>query len=406
MKNILVISGFWPTKQNPISGIFVVQQVKALCNAGYSISVIVGNTIWKAHTNHLTPDELGLPADKVELIRVPILRLPEKLSANRLGFTLNVWSIGASISQAIKAIIRKSDLPEGCIIHDFRYFSLSARQWRQHIGCPTIAFVHGFDPLFKREFVSECIPGHFRRALPKIDKVILVGTSLKSHVLSLGIDESMISILPNGTEIPALSDTLECNLSEAVVISIISVSNLIDWKGIDDNLRALALLRHKHGIDNWTYTVVGDGPERQNLEHMAHELGIRDQTRFTGRLSYDQTMDEIAEADIFSLPSWGEAFGIVYLEAMARCKPVIGCFDNGAADIITDGADGMLVPPKSPDALALALQKLLENPELRIALGRQARTTAEGFTWDINASRVLKLLDLKEQDGTLTSNPS
>jgi len=103
-------------------------------------------------------------------------------------------------------------------------------------------------------------------------------------------------------------------------------------------------------------------------------------------------MQAIADADIFALPSWGEAFGIVYLEAMARMRPVIGCLDNGAADIISDGVDGLLIPPHDEVALAQALGCLLSDPEQCRTMGTAGRQTAEQFTWHVNAAKMLELL--------------
>ena len=122
-------------------------------------------------------------------------------------------------------------------------------------------------------------------------------------------------------------------------------------------------------------------------------LGLSRRVTFLGRLSYEETMQEIAQADIFSMPSWAEAFGIVYLEAMARGRPAIGCVNNGAADIITDNEDGLLIGPRDVGALEAAIAHLLESPELCRRLGIAGRRTAERFSSDENARRMLALLD-------------
>ena len=97
---------------------------------------------------------------------------------------------------------------------------------------------------------------------------------------------------------------------------ILSVSNLIRIKGVDDNLRALGSLYKRNPSIAWEYRIVGDGPCKQELEALSRSLGIAERVLFLGRIGYEETMAEIDACDIFSLPSWGEAFGIVYLEAM------------------------------------------------------------------------------------------
>lgn len=394
MPEILVVSGFWPTTSNPISGIFASQQVAAFCRAGCRVTVITGRTIGKPGQRYISPKDLGLPVDKVTLLAVSHLRMPESLSANWPGFALNVRSIGLSISRAIASYLRRGGAPQGCIIHGLRYYAFSAPYWSRSLRVPRLAFVHGADPFLMRPSVTSVAKSYMRDAEGFIDRIVLVGRPLRRHVADLGIDEAKAVVIPNGTDLPEQSELSSKPASPDGVVRIASISNLIALKGIDDNIRALWLLKEQHGIDRWQYSVVGDGPEKERLTALVKTLSLNDHVHFIGRLPYRDSMRVVAEADIFSLPSWGEAFGIVYLEAMARMKPTIGCFDNGAADIITNGIDGLLVPPKDPTSLAIALKRLIENPQLRKELGQHARLTAERFSWDANARRILELLGL------------
>ena len=139
--------------------------------------------------------------------------------------------------------------------------------------------------------------------------------------------------------------------------------------------------------------IVGDGPFRPNLEALTERLGLQSQVRFLGRLPYQETQAEMAKADVFSLPSWNEAFGIVYLEAVAQGVPVVGCLENGAADIVTHERDGLLIRPKSVDDLKVALLSLLENTDLRSDMGGGARATAEQYSWGKNTNELLALIE-------------
>jgi len=176
---------------------------------------------------------------------------------------------------------------------------------------------------------------------------------------------------------------------------ILSVSNLVELKGIHDNLVALKILRDDIGIFDWTYRIVGDGPQKRMLQRKAVALGLGGHVRFLGRLDRDSTLQEFDQCDVFSLPSWGDAFGIVYLEAMARGKPTVGCFDAGAAEIIENGHDGFLVPPRAPRELATVLSRMWRDPDHVRAIARRGRDTAERFSWDANVARYLTLLGLR-----------
>ena len=100
---------------------------------------------------------------------------------------------------------------------------------------------------------------------------------------------------------------------------------------LDFNLRAFSQLVKE--FSNLYYIVVENGPMRKELERLANDLGLERYVGFVGQQSYSKTMEYMASCDIFSLPSWQEGFGVVYLEAIAHGKPVIGCRGEGIEDV-------------------------------------------------------------------------
>ena len=94
---------------------------------------------------------------------------------------------------------------------------------------------------------------------------------------------------------------------------------------------------------------------------------------FTGGVPYERIPALLADADVAVFPSYWEAYGLVCLEAMAAARGVVGSSAGGMAEIIDNGRTGLLVPPRSPKAIAKAIISLLHNPEGRIAMGRAAR---------------------------------
>jgi glycosyltransferase involved in cell wall biosynthesis len=119
--------------------------------------------------------------------------------------------------------------------------------------------------------------------------------------------------------------------------------------------------------------VLGDGPQRRELEMLAWELGIAEQVRFEGSVSEERIIEAMQEADVFVLASHAEPLGVVYMEAMSMEVATIGTAAGGVEEIITDGVDGLLVEPKNADALARAMVKLQDKPELRLRLARAGR---------------------------------
>jgi teichuronic acid biosynthesis glycosyltransferase TuaC len=164
--------------------------------------------------------------------------------------------------------------------------------------------------------------------------------------------------------------------------SLVTVGHLVARKRHADVLRALWLLRDSHPELAWI--VVGDGPERPALERLAGELGVAGRVRLRGRLAPAAAASAARSGSVFVLPSVDEAFGVAYVEAMAGGIPAIGCRgEPGPEEIAASGGGIRLVPPGDPGALAAEIGRLLDEPDWRRELGREARATVESaFTWE------------------------
>ena len=155
--------------------------------------------------------------------------------------------------------------------------------------------------------------------------------------------------------------------------SVVTVAHLVARKRHADVIRALALL------DDVRYYVIGDGPERPALEALARDLGVH--ARFLGQLPHEEALATARRCAVFALPSVDEAFGVVYVEAMAGGLPAIGAVGEPGPEEIGDGL--VQVPPGDIEALAHALRELLDHPEWRNEVGQRARRNVmERFTWE------------------------
>ena len=143
------------------------------------------------------------------------------------------------------------------------------------------------------------------------------------------------------------------------------------YKGADTLIAALS--RVLKTAPDASLVLVGDGDDRPRLEHLARDLGVSEQTHFLYGLSSEQLFACYANCDIFALPSRGEGFGLVFLEAMACAKPVIGGAHGGIPDIVEEGVTGLLVPHGDPERLAQALESLLNNPSRAKEMGARGK---------------------------------
>jgi phosphatidylinositol alpha-1,6-mannosyltransferase len=179
---------------------------------------------------------------------------------------------------------------------------------------------------------------------------------------------------------------------------VLTVGNLVERKGHDMVIQALAQVIRQ--VPGTTYLVVGDGPYRDHLDRLARAAGVRDRVVFAGRVDADRLPDIYALCDVFVMPSRirpterdVEGFGLVFLEANACGKPVIGGRTGGIPEAIVDGKTGFLVEPESVPDIAGRLATVLTDPELAAEMGRQGRSRVQtGFSWVDAAARVQELV--------------
>jgi colanic acid/amylovoran biosynthesis glycosyltransferase len=152
---------------------------------------------------------------------------------------------------------------------------------------------------------------------------------------------------------------------------ILAVGRLSAEKGFAVLIEALAELR-KDGAD-MKLRFVGDGPQRSELQQAVALHGLQEHVDFVGELSADGVRRELAAADIFCLPSFSEGLPVSIMEAMASGVPVVATWIAGIPELAENGVSALCVPPGRADALALALRRLHDEPQLGAQLARNGR---------------------------------
>jgi glycosyltransferase involved in cell wall biosynthesis len=176
------------------------------------------------------------------------------------------------------------------------------------------------------------------------------------HIVPLGVD--LDHFLP--TPHPA-----------GPIVQIMCVGRLVAAKGQFILLMALKRLLRKHAAIHLTF--IGDGADRLLLENFVAQHGLSSFVTFLGSLNHDQTRARLAGCDIFVLASFAEGVPVALMEAMAMEIPCVSTQIAGIPELIENGVEGLLVPASSDEALAGAIEKLLDSPQLREALGKAAR---------------------------------
>jgi phosphatidylinositol alpha-1,6-mannosyltransferase len=164
------------------------------------------------------------------------------------------------------------------------------------------------------------------------------------------------------------------------------------YKGADELIRAIARLQSR--IADLHLVVVGTGDDLPRLRQLTAELHVEDLVCFLETLSNEEVAACYANADLFALPSTGEGFGFVFLEAMAFAKPVVGLACGGAIDVIQHERNGLLISPDHTDQLAGNLERLLQDPALSRSLGNAgAERVRSNYSFPVFRNELEKIVD-------------
>ncbi len=172
--------------------------------------------------------------------------------------------------------------------------------------------------------------------------------------------------------------------------TVLSVARMYPRKRLEDLLRASAVLRDR--IPGVQVRIVGEGPESVRLRRLHRELGLGEAVVFLGAVSRGRLAVEYVSAHCFCLPTVQEGFGLVFAEAMAAGLPVVACRAAAVPELVEDRRTGLLVSPRSPDELAMAMETLLVNEGLRKDFGAAGARRVEAYDLEPVARRFVEAL--------------
>jgi glycosyltransferase involved in cell wall biosynthesis len=368
---VLILAEYYPRAADPTLGVWAHRQAMATREAGAEVRVLV--------LHRPIPPLSALRRPSLAALRGAIAQPPHTvLDGIEVGYLRYAspprpWSYatwGAWAAPGLRrALARVRQAFAFDLIHAHYAVPAGDAARRAAPDAPLLVSVHGGD-VHGPHSGSTAVRRTLRHA--RLVLANSAGTARRceergathTEVVHLGTD------IPPQPAPPARSPTL------------VSVGNLIARKRHADVVEALALLRDRH--PDLRYVIVGDGPERQELDALARARGVRDRIDFRGRLGHSEAVAEARAATLFVLPSVAEAFGVAYVEAMAAGVPAIGVRgEDGPEEIAAAGGGIELVPPRQPPALAATLHDLLSDGARLERLRHQARqTVAAQFTWE------------------------
>jgi glycosyltransferase involved in cell wall biosynthesis len=270
-------------------------------------------------------------------LRVPAIRIPAPRDIDPL--------LLARIVRATRA-----DIVHTHLVHADLYGAVAAKLR----GARLVSTKHNDDPFRVGPF------RHVERGLSQLaDRVITITDALRDfNVERVGVDPAKVETIHYGLD--ELPDAWGVNPADNVpgdARVLLAVARLTEQKAVDVAIRALPLLP-----DDTVLVVLGEGPDRDTLEHLARDLGIEHRVFLLGRVP--DVAAWLRRATVFVHPARWEGFGLAVLEAMLAGLPVVASRVSSLPELVVDGETGVLVQPDDPSALALGIARALEQRNL------------------------------------------
>jgi len=244
------------------------------------------------------------------------------------------------------------------------------------INSKLITTFHGYDMSM---FISNHGEDIYKILFLKGDLFMPISEHWKKKLIEMGCEEGKIIVHRMGIDVEKFEFS---ERRKTGTIKILSVGRLVEKKGHEYAIKALAKVVNKNGKDI-IYRIVGDGPLKDKLMSLAEELRIEDCVKFMGNVEDEELLKLYKESHIFILPSVTASDGdqegipVVFMEAQAMGLPVISTYHSGIPEVVIDGKSGFLVPEKDVDALAEKMEFLVEHPELWSEMGGYGREFVE-----------------------------
>lgn len=362
--NVLFLTHSFPRDSGDAAGSFVLRLARALGGEGITVDVVA-------------PGARGLDTDaELDGVRVHRFRYAPRryetlaYGGNMAAQVRDSWSarfsligfLGAEFCAGVKA--RRVLQP--ALVHAHWWFpnGVAATCVARMAGVPLVTTLHGTDVRMARN-IALSRPA-FRHVLKNSAEVTAVSRWLADETQSI-----VSTRRPTVAPMPVATELFGVGSSAERLPRLLFVGRLMPQKGIDLLLDALSRLPVGLGLD-----VVGHGPDRDSLEARAAALGVSDRVTFHGAVKQHALPAFYQRAAALVVPSTDEGLGLVAVEAQLCETPVVAFASGGLPDVIQHERTGILVEERSAEALATAIQTMLERPDRGASLGGAGRLHA------------------------------
>ena len=335
--------------------------------------------------------ELGHPMQILTRLTVPEA-LPEEIShgvkIHRVDFPL-AYEVTTGVENTFKFLVKHRHTFDVLHAHMAYGHAVVADVVAHSFGKKCIIKIACLGEYGEMYTFSQCPRFNWAlEILHQADALIAISRDVEEDLLRWGFPQQRIRRIPNGVDTAYFKP--HHSFPTRKPVRFILMGRRHPQKGIDLALQAARLLQAQGLSDQFHISFYGAEYPEYDYAQMAQQLGVIDNVAFFP--FQEKILDIYQAAHCLILPSRGEGLSNSLLEAMAMELPVIATQVSGTVDVVTDGEDGLLIPPEAPEALAQAMAMVIQQPDLALRLGQQARRKMlRGFSLDSVAQQYSEL---------------
>ena len=345
--HVMFIPSWYDNNRNKVHGSFFREQATKLQESGVKVTVAY-NEIWPLTLIGKVKEKSGLSFNVEKGLRTYRYKNYNFIPKHPLMFNI----FDKRMEKLYKEVVKNEGKVDVIHAQSSLWGGISAAYVAKKYNIPLVITEHS--SVKRGQYVRESYYKRIVNSYKSADAIIAVGNGLKKEIEEL-TNRKDIKVIGNLVDL-SLFNIRDIKRENDEFI-FFSVAFLEGEKGLDTLIKAFSMRFNNEKV---RLVIGGDGSQRQWLEGIAKNEGIENQVTFTGALSREEVAEWMNKCDAFVLPSRYETFGVVYIEALASGKPVIGTFNGGAEDIVTKDV-GILVNIDNIKELSDAMDYIRKN---------------------------------------------
>ncbi len=343
--HVMFVPSWYNNKRNPVHGSFFKEQAEAIQESGVKVTVAY-NEIWPLTLLFKVNEKIGISYSLEDKLRTYRYKNFNYLPKNPRMFSI----FNRRLEKLYKEIVKKEGKVDLIHCQSSFWAGISAAYISKKYNIPLIITEHS--SLKTAMYIKDSYKPFIKKSYLDADALIAVGNGLKKEMAEFS-GRSDIKVIHNLVPVERFNISKETNN----IFTFFSLAFLEGEKGMDVLIKSFA----KYFKDTNTKLIIGgDGSQKEFLINLSKELKIDKQIDFLGALSREEVSKYMSRCNAFVLASKYETFGVVYIEALASGKPVIGTYNGGAEDIINKD-NGLLVKVNDIDDLGNAMSYVTKN---------------------------------------------